>query len=116
MSKPTPGPWRANFFQGIHLIVEPLDQGAARICELHLPGRGSGEAVANARLLTAAPELLAVCERILSLSDMCGRCGGFGLVGNDACDRCGGTGELCEAGPELEAIRAAVAKATGEAK
>jgi hypothetical protein len=53
----TPGPWRASTFQ----VYADLDR-IAHTGMGQLPPRRSGEAVANARLIAAAPDLLALAK------------------------------------------------------
>lgn len=113
MSKHTPGPWfidedtltiRSNAWEASNqmgdyrgCIVADLkpalgatDQDDLSICRPH----ARAETDANARLIAAAPELLAACERIVKGECTCAD-GGKGFV----CD-------VCEA-------KAAVAKAKG---
>lgn len=80
ISEPTPGPWiaveademsplPAGVMVAVHAAAEPW-KATGTICELN--GQGDREydpAVtnANARLIAAAPELLALCREVLSL-------------------------------------------------
>ena len=63
----TPGPWTANQFgnQGvwdIHRSTPTLDGGYfGRVEPLHVTREALDEAAANARLIAAAPDLLAAC-------------------------------------------------------
>jgi hypothetical protein len=81
MSKHTPGPWTAK--EGIGGWQQFGSGGAA-------PVRVYDEA--NARLISASPDLLAVLEELQSLEDYCGRV----------------------PGAIADKIDAAIAKATGE--
>lgn len=70
-TKHTPGPWKP-YFDETYGVTGP-DKGRVAICMnlrgLHgLVGRRSGEEVAaNARLISAAPELLEVLQEVLVL-------------------------------------------------
>jgi hypothetical protein len=75
-NKPTQGQWSCNFGNGTHLENDVTiwgNDGLTPIAEiLNDPQNGSPgwrEAVANARLIAAAPELLAALDRIQS--DLC---------------------------------------------
>jgi len=57
--KHTPGPWRVN-----HRCVE--DEARNAIASVYRNVDGTGHNKANARLIAAAPDLLAACEAILS--------------------------------------------------
>lgn len=94
----SPGPWK----QGASFILSP-DHGI--ICELYEPRRpedsivmpynASDEAIANASLITVAPELLAVCQGLLEFIKT------FDM-GGDWCQ---------DNYPAIKAARAAIAKA-----
>ena len=101
MSKHTPGPWFAQdtrLVGGQVAVVGPNhdrkagEQGVMVVA--HVNGR-SGEQGANARLIAAAPDLLAACE--LTLAHL-----------TSAAHR-----ETKIIPPVLAALRAAIAKATG---
>lgn len=76
-TKHTPGPW--NVTSGIHdKTTELYDKGETWFC-VNGPGgiiaeafhgrclsADEGEALANAKLIAAAPDLLEICQRILS--------------------------------------------------
>jgi hypothetical protein len=68
MSKHTPGPWRAVFF-------DVLCADGAVVCTPKMPPSGHySEALANARLLAAAPDLYDGCNALLGLLQLvCGR-------------------------------------------
>lgn len=55
----TPGPWRANCFP----VEAQRQYGGREICHTGGGRGGSEESEANARLIAAAPELLAACQR-----------------------------------------------------
>lgn len=69
-TKHTPGPWYfeqdgdgAKRFWDKYICA---DNGGGRICTMHTPNGGTAEVMANARLIAAAPRLLAALERTLS--------------------------------------------------
>lgn len=69
-AKHTPGPWRkgrmADGSIGIHSEPFDLDTPCSEIATLTDPhGFADGVAEANARLIAAAPDLLAACKRML---------------------------------------------------
>lgn len=70
-AKHTPGPWA--FVAGVDgdLWVEGPDPAANVICDIvGREGEGTGaEDEANARLIAAAPELLAACQAALSVGE-----------------------------------------------
>ena len=85
MTEHTPGPWRVNPL--VYMRVNAANSNVARISREH----GDIEGEANARLIAAAPDLLAACEVALDA-----------MLAHDF-----GTLSLC---PQL---RAAIAKARG---
>ena len=97
MSAHTPGPWLIDFCDagGFYVYVEPtVDMGAtATIVSRGAWGHKAAESHANARLIAAAPELLAALHGLL-------------FKAPDA------TGEAHDA--IWDAARSAYAKATGE--
>ena len=71
MTKHTPGPWFA-----VGAWVEVEDDNVAYICTCHPDdiqqghlGRSDAEIMANARLIAAAPELLAAAQTIMENLD-----------------------------------------------
>lgn len=145
MSKHTPRPWQAvvrqssqcgGSIESDHWVCRGGHPGYSEFIEplgIQMHGRGFDSSCETARtgpppstgdalLIAAAPELLAACERIASLAAPCAKCDGsgvayYGAAGPaEACRVCGGIGETCEAGPELHALRAALAKARPEAE
>lgn len=62
MNKYTPGPWRAE-----HASIWADNN---LIAECTLPGGSAQEALANARLMAVAPELLEALEELL-MDDLC---------------------------------------------
>lgn len=90
----TPGPWRhdGDPFTPTVFSDKPRANGVRGVCEVD-PG---DDAVANARLIAAAPDLLAACEALLHLA---------------GCDprEIGGVEKLVR-----DRARAAIARAKGE--
>jgi FMN phosphatase YigB (HAD superfamily) len=74
MEKHTPGPWECGKFA--HYFTDVVAVDGRRVATATIAYRSSAEADANARLLAAAPDLLAALrtarERIVSLSDATG--------------------------------------------
>ena len=66
-AQPTPGPWR-------QLVTRIDDARGYQICHIDLHGKSEAERDANRRLIAAAPELLAMVQRLLaeSLADSMG--------------------------------------------
>jgi hypothetical protein len=69
MSQPTPGPWRK--IEGMNTalyVVGPKNDGkrttSDRICRI--PRRDNGDGEANARLIAAAPEMLAFIQAFVA--------------------------------------------------
>lgn len=62
----TPGQWQ----RGTGVMADPVvavnSEGMRTVCELYYGGRGLEEVRANAMLIAAAPDLLALCERVLA--------------------------------------------------
>ena len=104
MSKHTPGKWSIdNVF-----VVSEEDELIAQIDPIHendlsVYQRNPSEARANARLIAAAPELLAACETIANDCEEV-------LSGSDM----SGMSDREIFGAMLETVRAAIAKAKGE--
>jgi hypothetical protein len=66
MAEHTAGPWS---FEGPDMfgdfnVLHPADCGA--VAAVVNNGRPAGEVLANARLIAAAPDLLAACENVLA--------------------------------------------------
>ena len=93
-TKHTPGPWRTDAHNGFPLDIE--DPGEYMIAK----ATPCAKAEANARLIAAAPDLLAALESIASMYDYEAACGDLASRLYEA---------TCLA-------RAAIAKATGETK
>jgi hypothetical protein len=74
MSKHTPGPWEANSADNIYAAVNGRKEMIAKCCDLPCIGghddvaaqRARDMEIANARLIAAAPELLAALENIVA--------------------------------------------------
>lgn len=67
-AKHTPGPWRVFIAKGGHAIIgigELTGEGVAD-CGFGVWRGGSEEAMANARLIAAAPELLEAAQTVLA--------------------------------------------------
>lgn len=106
MSAHTPGPWNVDSRYHVHAIVDasgndltyqqvaPQFHDGEPCGSVTSRGRTAVELEANARLIAAAPELLAALEGVVS------RCEPSGYVGID--------------GQFLKAVRAAIAKANGD--
>ena len=87
MTQHTPGPWHVQPFSDVTYVDSEMHSGfRTRICSL----RGKKDRLANARLISAAPELLESLQKLLTISH----------------------------GPDciIENARAAIAKATGIVK
>ena len=66
----TPGPWRvANGRIYSRAYQTALDLRLFVICDLDMGNDPRGEQESNARLIAAAPELLATLERLLSIAN-----------------------------------------------
>jgi hypothetical protein len=65
MSKHTPGPWETDDHE-THWSIMAGDQHVADVRAFNSPVTTFAEGDANARLITAAPNLLAACERALA--------------------------------------------------
>lgn len=114
MSTHTPGPWTARAWRGHSPTTVVCETGHPDLRPevfviAEVEGRGDGaETLANARLIAAAPDLLALAQQYAS---ECAECGGTGTVESFA-DLIGG-----ESVPEREPcdqcadIRAVIAKA-----
>ena len=93
--KHTPGEWRVI----AHSIIIADESG---ICKLFGEGMNFGEQIANARLIAAAPDLLAACKS--ARFEMAGLVNQFGLGFTKP-----------EEHPVIARLDAAIAKAEGEA-
>lgn len=96
-AKHTPGPWKVwhggGPNDGYFTIGSDMEHRGGIVAEYTVPApRPDGEVQANARLIAAAPDLLAACQGLLSPTCT--------IYGRDV---------------DLRAIAEAVAKATGEA-
>lgn len=96
MSKATPGPWIARIPDDLGGSRVYVDRKGGSLIATPAYMRDENEAEANARLIAAAPNLLAACKRAVD----------FGLRDTSYCSN--ETDEVCA---ELEA---AIAKATGQ--
>ena len=103
MSTHTPGPWELSYDNGsgrdIVASPDPLP-----ICTVKISWVGHEQYRANARLIAAAPELLEAAQLALMIAE------------SWIHDQLDGTGALDGALMNLIPIRAAIAKATGDAK
>src|ERR1700743_1995785 len=102
----TPGPWSADGLT----IYAPNGYRVCRLTEPHKNERGKERAegneyrAANARLIAAAPDLLAACIALSKRMPKRGEVYRSGI---------GGSGALTHYDPEVEDMFAAIAKATG---
>ena len=64
MSKHTPGPWRTERNENDLMLLGPAGGGELPISEI-IGHAASPEALADARLIAAAPDLLAALEQLL---------------------------------------------------
>ena len=79
----TPGPWRSisDVIQGFTTcrIEPPYDEYRGSVASIqdchHIGGIGADEALANGRLIAAAPDLLAACRAIRECPGVIGVCG-----------------------------------------
>ena len=94
MKAHTPGPWRVGIRPGPIVYGQQGEQ----VANLHVPMVESDENKANARLIAAAPELLAALDAIVRQMDQGGQ-GSTQVFNRDAC---------------IQRARAAIAKARGE--
>jgi hypothetical protein len=115
MSAHTPGPWSKNGLPRDFIGIETDDVYVAHVLrDGHTPDGGPLQAVANARLIAAAPELLAAAKAALAYDAAIWRRGQDGTYDTDP------LGAIAE-GHDLDALymdwrnkaRDAVAKATG---
>ncbi len=99
-TKHTPGPWKIRINrQGPKVIHETTPGNAvliAQVCETSTKMDEPDRAVYDAALITAAPELLEALQQLLALHEP--------------------TNSLARLRNEYTAARAAIAKATGEAR
>lgn len=104
MAQHTPGPWRAGRNDGYSLGIYAEGEQTFDLATVH-NGGNDGEAIANARLIAAAPELLAAIQDALAAME----------VGADAL--CSDPNHDVGAAAALELskrhARAAIAKAEG---
>ena len=75
----TPGPWKVNEAFGYSIIGEGEEVAAT-----YLTGAGDGEALANARLISAAPELATSLSELLGV--VCSAINAGDWVVDGACD------------------------------
>jgi hypothetical protein len=101
MSKPTPGPWEhePSTYDDLESYGVWCGDGIGLVCTVYSGLEPAGSSEANARLIAAAPDLLAACEAMFVHFPGCA-CD-FGPIGGPKCFPC--------------KVRAAVAKAKGGA-
>lgn len=68
MSKHTPGNWEAVHRSGSNVQIESRDYPAGRLATVYGNATNDHERDANARLIAAAPDLLAALEMLLFLN------------------------------------------------
>ena len=95
--KHTPGPWAVSIKGTGIAIIAPPDKDAPNGRHVGRATSGARNVLENARLIAAAPELLAILERILYAND------------TDNCGVVNGEAVLCR--HLAETARAAIAKA-----
>ena len=66
-AKHTPGPWEAGHYNGTPTIFDSRGNGTIPLATVHDVTTGDPEA--NARLIAAAPDLLAACEALAQWAD-----------------------------------------------
>jgi hypothetical protein len=91
MTAHTPGPWTARTYSATKGKVEEVSINSSRWKEMAIvfvqeEGDLLGNGEANARLMAAAPDLLAACERLLMSADASWRGRDVGHDWNAACD------------------------------
>lgn len=98
-TKHTPGPWFCENGDNQWRVWD--DEGWACICDVHTGVEPDPSGATHARLIAAAPDLLAACQMFAEAEDLArsSKWGGFGLY-VDA----------------MQLARAAIAKAKGETK
>lgn len=109
----TKGPWKQRNNQ-VWAINDGRGPNPTMVAEAKLSWRGSNEADANARLIAAAPELLAACKSALDLSDHAEGCRWFKYNISELGTKEAREKALAECDCHRAALMAAVAKATGE--
>jgi len=114
MSNHTPGPWTVA--RGSHCYPLEILSESKTIAQVERSG-SKQETEANANVLAASAELLAVCEELAARIVECLGCDESGTDPNDslsACRDCGGVGEVLDGEPDIGALRDAIAKAKGK--
>lgn len=95
-----PGPWKA----GARTVTAPETEDSLPL-DVRIYGGNPKVNRANARLIAAAPKLLALARQYAS---ECGECQGEGLLPYDSCY--GRKGDQC---PQCEEVRALIVEAAG---
>jgi len=110
MSEHTPGPWRVfTSPRGTKIIgIGTLDGDGITDCGFGVWRGGSDEAMANARLIAAAPDLLAACTEFLPILER-------QLDSINPGGAAEGSKAFACATERVERMRAAIAKAEGRA-
>ena len=102
MNKHTPGPWQhGDLDDGDTIYVFGRGEDTL-VCEVNDTDLDADEAEGNARLIAAAPELLAACKAAVEYAETCRDIPEF-------------SSGYCIGTDHLEAIKAAIAKAEGGA-
>ena len=84
MSTHTPGPWELHFHDASQ--VGYIDAGTVQFCVRRTSPDGFQQMRANARLIAAAPELLALAHQY---AEECGECAGTRVCPDDEpCTEC----------------------------
>lgn len=110
MSEPTPGPWRVDESYLDGPLLDVVAQGGLTVCGCGRPSEDNAEA--NARLIAAAPDLLAASVNLLDALYGPRECTHGNDGDEDICDGCAFQREKA-AGLVASELRAAIAKAEG---
>ena len=69
-AKYTPGPWEAGWWCRVPTVFDSRGNGTVALATVH--DMTTGDPEANARLIAAAPDLLAACEKMVAYRDRSG--------------------------------------------
>ena len=102
-AKHTPGPWRSLNF-GTEVRTEDMRTAVASLGMGYDHEDGDGRRTANARLIAAAPDLLAALRALVEVAE------GYEKSDTEAAED---SGEEPYVAPRIKAARSAIARATG---